>query len=70
MTFTAVIEPTNTGYSGYLIELAGRVVAVGDTPDEVSAHLRSAAAEMMHDSRAQGERLPLSPVIVRRLEVA
>jgi predicted RNase H-like HicB family nuclease len=70
MTFTAVIEPTGTGYSGYLIELAGRIIAVGDTPDEVSAHLCTAAADMVQDSRAQGERLPLSATIVRRLEVA
>ena len=70
MTLTALIEPTPTGYSGYLIELAGRIVAVGDTPDEVIAFLREAAEEMRADMRSQGRELQLSPTIVRRFDVA
>ena len=70
MKLTAVIEPTNTGFSGYLIEFGGRIIAAGDTADEVATFLREAAEDMLEDARARGQALNLSPVIVQRLDVA
>ncbi len=70
MTFTALIEPTRTGYSGYFLEFGGRIIAVGDTPDEVATFLQDAAVDMLEDMRSKGEELPSSGLIIRRLEVA
>ena len=70
MTFTALIEPTRTGYSGHVVELGGQVIAVGDTIDEVAQLLTEATEDIIHDLQRNGQPLPQATATVRMLEIA
>jgi predicted RNase H-like HicB family nuclease len=70
MTLNAFIEPTRTGYSGYVIELGAQVIAVGSTPDEVMQLLKEATEEIIHDLQRDGKPLPQPTGEVRALEIA
>ena len=69
MILTAIIEPTPTGFSGYVVELGGQVIAVGDSADEVAQLLKEATQEIVRDLRREGKSMPSSPVLVRALEI-
>jgi predicted RNase H-like HicB family nuclease len=51
--YVAVIEGDKETYSGYLIDIEG-VYAVGDSPEDVAARLRSVLLER----RSEGEVFP------------
>jgi predicted RNase H-like HicB family nuclease len=70
MTFTAIIEPTNTGYSGYIVDLGGQIIAAGDTVDEVTNLLQEATEQLFRDLRTEGKPVPQPATLVRQLHIA
>jgi|GEM_PF-3999604 len=70
MTFTAIIEPTNTGFSGYVAELEGQIIAAGETVDEVAQLLEEATENFVTELRAEGKPIPESQIEVRELYIA
>lgn len=57
MTYTVVVEPTDTGYSAYLPDVPG-CVATGATRAEVEAALREAIEMHLEGLREDGLSVP------------
>lgn len=57
MEYAVVIEPTSTGFSAYVPDVAG-CVAVGETEAEVTAQMREALEFHFEAIRADGEPIP------------
>ena len=58
MNYLVVIEKTNTGYSAYVPDLPG-CVTVGDTKEEVQAHIKEAIQFHLDGMREDGVAIPL-----------
>lgn len=57
MEYAVVIEPTSTGFSAYVPDVAG-CVAAGETDAEVTAQMREALEFHFEAIRADGEPIP------------
>lgn len=57
MEYAVVIEPTSTGFSAYVPDVAG-CVATGKTEAEVTARMREALEFHLQANRADGEPIP------------
>lgn len=57
VTYTVVIEPTDSGYSAYAPDMPG-CVAAGDTVPEVEELMREALAMHIDSLRKHGEPVP------------
>ena len=57
MTYTAIIEKTNNGYSAYVPDLPG-CVAAADTRSEIEALIEEAVALHLDMLRSHGEPIP------------
>jgi predicted RNase H-like HicB family nuclease len=57
MEYAVVIEPTSTGFSAYVPDVAG-CVAVGETEAEVTVQMREALEFHFEAIRADGEPIP------------
>jgi len=68
MEYAVVIEPTSTGFSAYVPDVAG-CVAAGETEAEVMALMREALEFHFEELRADGEPIPRSASRLEYIEV-
>jgi predicted RNase H-like HicB family nuclease len=68
MRFPILIEPTATGFSGYVPDLPG-CVAAGETREDTVALLREAIEFHLEGMRLHGEPTPAQTAIVEYVEV-
>jgi predicted RNase H-like HicB family nuclease len=68
MRFAILIEPTATGFSGYVPDLPG-CVAAGETCEETVSLLREAIEFHLEGMRLRGEPAPTQTAIVEYVEV-
>ena len=57
MDYLVIIEKTGTGYSGYVPDLPG-CITVGDTKEEVKAHMKEAIQLHLKGMREDGLEVP------------
>ena len=68
MKYSLLIEQTDTGYGGYVVELEG-LFAVGDTAEEVKGLLKDILLERLEELAAEGKDLPQPTSFVDVVEV-
>ncbi|MEM9834327.1 MAG: type II toxin-antitoxin system HicB family antitoxin [Bacteroidota bacterium] len=57
MDYLVIIEKTDTGYSAYVPDLPG-CITVGDTKEEVQAHMKEAIQFHLEGMREDGLEIP------------